>query len=84
MWGQFSQQNAAALEVLRTEASTDTYDNYLSTWLSRDRALLPAEYPQGPRPWSQQPQPRPIQHQHMYQGGYPACDTAQPLRHLQP
>ena len=50
IWAQFSQQNAAALEVVFTEACTHTHESHLSTWLSRDKALPPAEYPQHPSP----------------------------------
>ena len=51
-WAQFSEQNAAAPEVLRGETGADPAGGYLSTWLSRDRARVlraVAPFPHGTR-----------------------------------
>ena len=77
--GTVNQQNAAALEILRTEAREDTHGGHLSTWLPRDSALPLAEYAQCHQPWSRQPQPLSNQHQHIHRSGYPANDTSHPL-----
>ena len=76
-WAQFSEQNAAALEVLRTDApmhrrtDAELAVGYLSTGLSRDRTRPLADHLQAPR------------HQPTDQGGYPAFEPAPEMGHPQ-
>ena len=75
-WAQFSEQNAAALEVLRTDApmhrrkDAEPAVGYLSTWLSRDPT----------RPLADLHAPR---HQPTDRGGYPASEPAPEMGHPQ-